>query len=80
MQFPVSNDEKYLYLWKSWHLHYWIIRLTKHLPETIFIKFSDIYNNLKHAGNRIYTAPAAQGLKRVKIKTRVSMTQKVILN
>ena len=57
IQSPVSNEEKYLQLWKNKHvdvfnfelIQYWIIGLTKHLQKTIYqiyylVLFILIYN------------------------------------
>ena len=60
-QFPVSNDEKYLYLCKNRCLQNVIFRLTKHLSQNI-LGIRVVFIGLKFNWKRIYSVPAAWGL------------------
>ena len=65
-QFPASNDEKYNYLWKINMCENTILINWASITD-YFMDFSVILFPLKLTRNRIYTAPAAQGLKRSKV-------------
>ena len=49
-QFPTSNDEKYVYLWKNVHLEFFIFWLTEYLSQTILwilVAYNLIWNLLE---------------------------------
>ena len=53
LQFPASNVGKIFIPLKKRYIQYWFIGLTKLLSQNYFIKFCDIFIDLKHAWNRI---------------------------
>ena len=72
-QFTASNDEKYSYLWII--VPNWIIWLTEHPPQYVFIIYSDILYGLKLALNRVFTVLAPQGLMSINITCIVRGTK-----